>query len=80
VECVSFVREVHDWEVDVFASFFQRDLFKVKSFFSSLACSEGSLFPLEECIADSGSFKGGFFPWSAALVDNLRKRRVVIVD
>jgi hypothetical protein len=75
---VSFSREGHDWEVDVFASFFQvlhsvivkrgsedrfwwvsskRGLFKVKSFFSSLA---GSL-PLEECVADSGSFESGFF-------------------
>jgi hypothetical protein len=62
---VSFVREAHDWEVNVFASFFQvlhsamvssdradrlwwvsfkKGLFKVKSFFSSLACSEGRRF------------------------------------
>ena len=65
---VSFVREAHDWEVDVFASFFQvlhsaivsrgradrlwwvsskKGLFKVKSFFSLLACFEGRCFPLK---------------------------------
>jgi hypothetical protein len=63
---VSFVREAHDWEVDIFASFFQvlhsvkvrrgivdklwwvpskKGLFKVKSFFYSLACYEGTCFP-----------------------------------
>jgi len=63
---VSFVREAHDWEVDVFASFFQvlhlamvsrdhadrlrwvlskKGVFKVKSYFSSLASCEGRHFP-----------------------------------
>jgi hypothetical protein len=63
---MSFTREAHDWEVDVFASFLQalhsvkvrrgsedklwwvpskKCLFKVKSFFYSLACSGGSAFP-----------------------------------
>jgi hypothetical protein len=62
---VSFVREAHDWEVGVFASFHvlhlamvSRDradrlrwisskkwVFKVKSYFSSLAGCEGSRFP-----------------------------------
>jgi hypothetical protein len=63
---VSFSKEAHDWEADVFASFFQilhsiivrrdseyrlwwvsskRGLFKVKSLFRSLACSDGSRFP-----------------------------------
>jgi len=63
---VSFSREVHDWEIDVFAFFFQvlhsvsvrrgnedrlwwvsskKGLFKVDSFFSSLACSVVSHFP-----------------------------------
>jgi hypothetical protein len=63
---VSFVREAHDWEVGVFASFLQvlhsvkvsrdradrlwwvsskKGLFKVKSFFRSLACSDRSGFP-----------------------------------
>jgi len=37
---------------------FKRGLFKVKSFFSSLACSEGSL---EVCVADLGSFVCDFF-------------------
>jgi hypothetical protein len=61
---VSFAREGHDWEVDVFVSFFymlhsvkvrrgsenklwrisSKGLFKVKSFFYSLACSEGIRF------------------------------------
>jgi len=63
---VIFVREAHDWEQGVFASFFQvlhsavvsrdcadrfwwvsskKGLFKVKSFFSSLAGSKGRRFP-----------------------------------
>jgi hypothetical protein len=63
---VSFTREAHDWEVDVFVFFFQvlhsikvsrgnedklwcvfskKGLFKVKSFFYSLACSGSSRFP-----------------------------------
>jgi hypothetical protein len=64
---VSFSREVHDWEMDVFTFFFfqvlhsvnvrrgsedrlwwvssKKGLFKVGSFFSSLACYVGNHFP-----------------------------------
>jgi hypothetical protein len=63
---VNFARAMHNWEVDVFASFLQvlhsvrmrrgcedqlwwapskRGVFKVKSFYSSLASPEGSRFP-----------------------------------
>jgi len=63
---MNFAREAHDWEVDIFATFFQvlhsikvkigsanklwwisskKGMFKVKSFFYSLACSEGTRFP-----------------------------------
>jgi hypothetical protein len=62
---MNFAREAHDWEVDIFATFFQvlhsikvkrgsanklwwisskKGMFKVKSFFYSLACSEGTCF------------------------------------
>jgi hypothetical protein len=103
---MSFVRKAHDWEVDVFASFFQalhsaivsrdhanrlwyvsskKGLFKVKSFFNSLACSEGSRFPWKSVWWTRAPSRAVFFAWSVALdkiltVDNLIKKRVIIVD
>jgi hypothetical protein len=103
---VSFVRKTHDWEVDVFASFFQmlhsamvsrdradrlwwacskKGLFKVKSFFSSLACSKDRPFPWKSVWRTQAPSRAAFFSWSAALgkiflVDNLRKRHIIIVD
>jgi hypothetical protein len=102
---VSIVREAHDCEVDVFASFFQvlhsaivsrgcayrlwwvsskRGLFKVKSFFSSLAYSEGSCFPWKSVWQTQASSRAAFvFAWSAVLgkiltVDNLKKHVIIV--
>lgn len=79
---MSFLREAHDWEVDVFSSFFQvlhsvivrkgsedrlwwvssqRGLFKVKSFFSSLASSEGSCFPWKSVWQTQAPSRVAFF-------------------
>jgi len=55
----------------------KRGLFKVKSFFSSLACSEGSCYPWRS-VADSGSesatFEGRFF----CVVGGLKQRSAAI--
>jgi hypothetical protein len=103
---VSFVREAHDWEVGVFASFFhvlhlaiairdradrlrwvpsKKGVLKVKSYFSSLACCEGSHFPWKSVWRTQAPSRAAFFAWSAALgkiltADNLRKRKIIIVD
>jgi hypothetical protein len=57
----------------------KRNLFKVKSFFNSLAYSEGSRFPWKSMWQTQALSRAAFFAWSAALgniltVDNLRKR------
>jgi hypothetical protein len=103
---VSFVKEAHDWEVGVFASFFQmlhsavvsgdradrlwwffskKCLFKVKSFSSSLAYSEGRRFSWKSMWWTQAPLRAAFFVWLAALckifiMDNLRKRHIIIVD
>jgi len=102
---VSFVREAHDWEVGVFASFYhvlhlatvsrdradrlrypsKKGVFKVKSYFSSLAGCEGSRFPWKSVWRTQAPPRAAFFAWSAALgkiltADNLRKRKIIIVD
>jgi hypothetical protein len=103
---VSFVREAHDWEVGVFASFFhvlhlamvsrdradrlrwvpsKKGVFKVKSYFSSLAGGEGSRFPWKSVWRTQAPSRAAFFAWPAALgkiltADNLKKRKIVIVD
>jgi hypothetical protein len=63
----------------------KKGLFKVKSFFSSLACSEGKRFPWKSVWRTQASSRAAFFAWSAALskiltMDNLRKMRIIIVD
>jgi hypothetical protein len=103
---VSFVRDAHEWEVGVFASFFhvlhlamvsrdcadrlkwvpsEKGVFKVKSYFSSLAGGEGSRFPWKSVWRTQAPSRVAFFAWSAALgkiltADNLRKRKIIIVD
>jgi hypothetical protein len=103
---VSFAREVHDWKVDVFASFFQvlhsvkvrrgskdqlwwisskKGLFKVKSFFYSLAYSEGTHFPWKSVWQTQASSRAAFLAWPAALekiltLDNLGRRHVIVID
>jgi len=64
---------------------FKKGLFKVKSFFSSLAGSEGRHFPWKSVWRTQAPSRAAFFAWSAALrkiliVDNLRKRHIIIVD
>lgn len=63
----------------------KRGLFKVNSFFSSLACSEGSRFPWKNVWRTQASLGFFSFSWSAVLgkiliEDNLRKMHVIIVD
>jgi hypothetical protein len=103
---MSFSREAHDWEVDVFASFFQvfhtvfvrrgsedrlwwvsskRGLFNVKSFFNSLAGSEGSCFSWKSACQTWALLRVVFFEWSVALgmiltLDNLRKMQAIMVN
>jgi hypothetical protein len=102
---VCFVKEAHDWEVDVFASFqvlhsamvsrdradrlrwvpSKKGVFKVKSFFSFLVGSKGQCFPWKRAWQTQAPSRVAFFAWTAALgkiltVDNLRKRKIIIVD
>jgi hypothetical protein len=60
-------------------------MFKVKSFFYSLACSEGSRFPWKSVWRTQAPSRAAFFTWSAALgkiltLDNLRKQHVIVID
>jgi hypothetical protein len=102
---VCFVKEAHDWEVDVFASFqvlhsamvsrdradrlwwvpSKKGVFKVKSFFSFLVGFEGRHFPWKRAWQTQAPSRVAFFAWTAALgkiltVDNLKKRKIIIVD
>jgi hypothetical protein len=63
----------------------KKGLFKVKSYFSSLAGFEGRHFPWKSVWQTRAPSRVAFFAWSAALgkiltVDNLRKRHIIIVD
>jgi hypothetical protein len=63
----------------------KKGLFKVKSFFTSLACSEGRSFPWKSMWRTQAPSRAAFFAWFASLgkiltVDNLKKRHIVIVD
>jgi hypothetical protein len=60
-------------------------VFKVKSYFSSLADGEGSRFPWKSMWRTQAPSRAAFFAWSAALgkiltADNLKKRKIIIVD
>jgi hypothetical protein len=59
--------------------------FDVRSFYKSLAFKETSRFPWKSIWHTKVPFKVAFFAWAAALgkiltLDNLRKRRVIVVD
>jgi hypothetical protein len=63
----------------------KKGLFKVGSFFSSLACDVRSHFPWKSAWRTQAPPRAAFFGWSAALGkiltgDNLRKRHVIVVD
>jgi len=63
----------------------KKGLFKVKSFFSFLACFEGRRFPWKSVWRTQAPSRVAFFAWSAALgkiltVDNFRKRHINIMD
>jgi hypothetical protein len=103
---VSFTKAAHNWEADVFASFFQvlhsirlrrgcvdqlwwnpskSGLFKVKSFYCSLASFEASCFPWKSVWRIQAPSRATFFVWLAALgkiltLDNLRTRHVIVMD
>jgi hypothetical protein len=103
---VSFTRETHNWEVDVFVSFFQvlhsikvsRDsedklwwvsskkvVFKVKSFFYSLASFGSRRFPWKSFWRTQAPSRAAFFVWTEALgkiltLDNIKKRHVIMIN
>jgi hypothetical protein len=63
----------------------KRGLFKVKSFYSSLACIEGSRFPWKSVWQTQVPLMAAFFEWSAALgkiltMENLMKWHVIVMD
>jgi hypothetical protein len=63
----------------------KKGVFKVKTYFNSLASSEGSCFPWKSVWRTQAPSRAAFFSWLAALgkiltVDNLRKRNIIIVD
>jgi hypothetical protein len=63
----------------------KKGLFKVKSFFSFLAGSEGRRFPWKSVWWTQALSMVAFFAWLAALckiltMDNLRKMHIIIVD
>jgi hypothetical protein len=60
-------------------------LFKVGSFFSSLACSVGSHFPWKSVWRTQAPSLAAYFEWLAVLdkiltMDNLKKRHVILID
>jgi hypothetical protein len=103
---ISFIRAVHDWKVEVLASFFtflysirvrsegddklwwtpsHKGKFDISSFYKVLACKEEASFPWRSIWRTKVPLKVAFFAWSAALgkiltLDNLRKRRVIVID
>jgi hypothetical protein len=63
----------------------EKGLFKVGSFFSSLACSVGSHFPWKSVWRTRAPTRAACFAWSATLgkiltMDNLKKRYVILMD
>jgi len=63
----------------------EKGLFKVGSFFSSLACSVGSHFPWKSVWRTQAPSLAAYFEWSATLgkiltMDNLKKRYVILMD
>jgi hypothetical protein len=62
---------------------FEKGLFKVKSFFFSLACFEGTCFPWKSVWQTQSPSRAAFFAWLAGLertFANLRKRHVVVIN
>jgi hypothetical protein len=64
---------------------FKKGVFKVKSYFNSLAGGEGSRFPWKSVWRTQAPSRAAFFAWSAVLgkiltTENLRKRKIIIVD
>jgi hypothetical protein len=60
-------------------------LSKVKSFYCSLGCSEGSCFPWKSVWRTKIPLRAAFSMWSATLgkiltMDNLKKWHVIVVD
>jgi len=63
----------------------KKSLFKVKSFFCSLACFGGSRFPWKSVWCSQAPSSVAFFAWSTVLgkiltLDSLRKRHVIVID
>jgi len=59
--------------------------FDVSSFYKALACKEAILFPWKSIWRTKAPLKVAFFAWTAALgkiltLDNLRKKRVIVID
>lgn len=103
---VRFFRAVHDWEVDVMASFFSllyssrvvhdggdrlwwslshKGSFDVSSFYKGLSCKDAIFFPWKSIWRTKAPLKVAFFAWTAVLgkiltLDNLRKKRVIVID
>jgi hypothetical protein len=88
---VSFAREAHDWEVDVFASFFQiLDSVIVRRGGEEKLWLEGTRpigtgFPWKCVWRTQAPSRAAFFSWSVALgkiltLDNLRKRHVIVIN
>jgi hypothetical protein len=64
---------------------FQKGLFKVGSFVSSLTYSIGSRFPWKSVWWTSTPLRAAFFVWSRTMgkiltLNNLRKMHVILVD
>jgi hypothetical protein len=63
----------------------KKGLFKVKSFYRSLGCTEGCRFPWKSVWQTQAPLRAAFFAWSAVLgkiltLDNLKKRHVLVMD
>jgi hypothetical protein len=63
----------------------KKGVFKVKSYFSSLASGEGNRFSWKSVWKTQAPSRAAFFVWSATLekiltADNLSKRKIIIVD
>ncbi len=62
-----------------------RDIFEVKSFYNVLHTGAAHHFPWKICLEIQNTSKVSFFLWTAALgkvltMDNLRKRRLIVLD